>query len=116
MYLRRLGSPTMSIDSIGKQAGFTMTVDGRKDAAKSVEASRDLQTSNGKVIAEYQLTEQKNRVDARDKGDKVHAQKVADERRIDGQKEADSMRELYQEDARRAEEAVVVGRLVNSVG
>ena len=116
MYLRRLGSPTMSIDSIGNKAGFTMTVDARKDAAKAVEAGRDLQASNGKVIAKYQVQERENFVDARDKSHAAHVQKVADERRSDGQKEADAMRERYQEDARRAEEAVVVGRLVNSVG
>ena len=116
MYLRRLGSPTMSIDSIGNQAGFTMTVAARRDAAKAIEAARDLQSSNGKVVEKYKVKEHENRVDSQDKRDAARAQEVADERRIQGQKEADEVRELYQEDARQAEEAVVVGRLVNSVG
>ena len=47
----------MSIDSIGNRAGFTMTVDARKDAVKVVETARDLQASNGKVIENYQLKE-----------------------------------------------------------
>lgn len=106
----------MSIDSIGNQAGFTMTVAARRDAAKSVEAARDLQVSNGKVVEKYQVVERENRVDDQDKREAAHLEKVSEERRIHGQKEADEVRELYQEDARQAEEAVVVGRLVDAVG
>ena len=46
-----------------------------------------------------------NALGAQDKRDAAHAQKVADENRVQGQKEADAVAELYQEDARKAEEA-----------
>ena len=106
----------MSINSIGKQAGFTMTVEARRDAAKAIEASRELQATNGKVVEEYGQKERANLVEAQDKRDAAQTQAVADERRIQGQKEADVLRERYQEDARVAQEAVVVGRLIDAVG